>query len=108
MVKRLVVDVTLRQRIFDIDQSKPMLPLIQQELLKRGVVVDDRLVFCRPDEDSASSPIVNLSAEMAQEAPPQVTSEREPESVVNGSPAKGAEPLLGDGATSTAELEMQG
>jgi hypothetical protein len=51
MVKRIIVDVILRQRLFDIDYSNFILPLIQEELIKRGVVVDDKLVINQQEEE---------------------------------------------------------
>lgn len=61
-------------------------------------------MFCRPEDEGANSPFVNLSSDLAHDVPGQVTSERAvDESALNASPGK-----LGEGASSTAEIEMQG
>jgi hypothetical protein len=45
MIKRVLSDVTLKQKIFIIDSSKQILPYVQQELIQRGRIVDNQLVI---------------------------------------------------------------
>ena len=45
MVKRLLADVVLRQKIFEHDPTRPIVAIVQQELIQKGLVVDDQLII---------------------------------------------------------------
>lgn len=53
MLKRVLVDVTLKQNIFIIDSTKQILPFVQQELIERGKIVNNKLVIMN-DQDIQS------------------------------------------------------
>ena len=55
MTKRVLIDVACRQNIFIIDSTKSIFPFIHQELLLRGMIVDNQFVF----QDSKGS--MNMS-----------------------------------------------
>ena len=45
MLKRVLADVSLKENIFIIDSTKQILSFVQQELLQRGRIVDNELVY---------------------------------------------------------------
>lgn len=55
MIKRVLIDVTLKQNIFIIDSTKQIFSFMQQELIQRGVVVDNQLVI----QDHMTSPEIS-------------------------------------------------
>jgi hypothetical protein len=55
MIKRVLIDVTLKQNIFILDSSKQIFPFMQQELIQRGVVVENQLII----QDNVTSPDIS-------------------------------------------------